>query len=338
MSVIGNEFSGLPIADLIGGPLKAACDAQVRLATATANFINAVGFNPVLGPNGKPTGQMQPRQVDFSFWKPLPIQSEVLATGTVTLALVQNKTDADATAVPVKVGPIMISGVDLLNGQVVSYNLNLGLTARDIASKINDVSAANADATKKYLASAGGGTITITAPAGSGSKLNSKAIAATVAPDSSILTATCSTLTGGVDADTEAKVQKVALSVPFLAIVNVPSLMVKTVDITFDMEVKSSESHKDDQSVEVAADVGIHMDFGIVSADVKIHAAISSHQENTRSTDRSAKYHVQVTARDDGMPEGLSRVLDILQRSIAPVGVDTPKSLSDAHIAQKTLN
>ena len=111
--------------------------------------------------------------------------------------------------------------------------------------------------------------------------------------------------------------------------------MVKTVDVVFDMEVKSSESHKDDKSMEASLDATAKVGWGPFSAEVKIHGAISAHQENTRSTDRSAKYHVQVHASDDGMPEGLSRVLDILQKAIAPVSVSKPTSLAVANVAQK---
>ena len=41
---LAEQVSGLPMEELIGGPLRAACDAQVELARATADFINAVGF------------------------------------------------------------------------------------------------------------------------------------------------------------------------------------------------------------------------------------------------------------------------------------------------------
>ncbi len=41
---IANQFSGLPMASLIGDPLQAACDAQLQLANATANFIKTVGM------------------------------------------------------------------------------------------------------------------------------------------------------------------------------------------------------------------------------------------------------------------------------------------------------
>src|SRR4051794_15729793 len=129
MSVIGNEFSGLPIADLIGGPLYAACDAQVRLAKATSDFINTVGFNPEIGADGKPTGKLEPRQVDFSFWQPLPISkmqsSEVLATATVTLAGTTGSVDS-----------ITIDGVEVLDAPV-PFNGDTTQTAHDVAAKIN---------------------------------------------------------------------------------------------------------------------------------------------------------------------------------------------------------
>lgn len=325
MSVIGNEFSGLPIQDLIGGPLKAACDAQVRLATATANFINTVGFNPELDANKKRTGKLVPRQVDFSFWKPLPLKPEVLATGTVTLPGTMKAAD---TADSIQVG-----GEANILVAPVPFDSTLEKTAQAVATAIN-----SGNNPRKYLASASGATVTIQAPPGTGATFNGKVIAANGNINGAANTAfAVANLAGGIDADKEATVQKVALSVPFLAIVNVPSLMIKNVDITFDMEVKSSESHKDDLSEEVSADVGVKINFGIISADVKIHASVSAHQENTRSTDRSAKYHVDVSARDDGMPEGLSRVLDMLQKAIAPVGIGPATTLAAANIGNQAL-
>lgn len=220
MSEMGNEFSGLPMDQLIGAPLRAACDAQVMLAKASANFINDVGFTPEIDKDGKTlTGKLVPRQVEFSFWQPKPIDPN--------------------------------------------------------------------------------------------------------APKSA-------------DGSQTTQVQKVVLSVPFLSIVNVPSLMVKTVNVTFDMEVKSSESHKDDSSQEAGFEGTAKYNAGLFSCEVKVHGSVSSHQENTRSTDRSAKYHVDVQARDDGMPEGLARILDMLQKSIAPVSVSAPVKVADAKIVQKT--
>ncbi len=331
MSVIGNEFSGLPIADLIGGPLKAACDAQVRLAKATADFITSVGFNPELDSSAKPTGKLVPRQVDFSFWQPIPLNKpEVLASGTITFA--GGDSTSAVTGIKVGTGTSAIEILTVASAPPVPGGATAAETATAVAAQINRLSSS-----PKYTASASAASVTITASPGTGASANGLAITPTVTAGTGTvgLTATSGSLSGGSDAGGETQVQKVVLSVPFLAVVNVPALMVKTVDIVFDMEVKSSESHKDDKSMEASLDATAKVGWGPFSVEVKIHGAVSAHQENTRSTDRSAKYHVQVQARDDGMPEGLSRVLDILQKAIAPVSVSKATDLKTANVAQK---
>lgn len=199
MGTIAGEFKGLPMADLIGGPLAAACDAQVRLANATANFIKVVGFQP---PTGTSIGEddIGPiRNVSFTFTRPTPV------------------------------------------------------------------------------------------------------VPATTPPTSTTET--------------------VNLTVPLLACVTIPALSVKTVDIVFDMEVKSSTSSKSstDEALSVKADASAK--WGVAKVSVSIQGSVATHKENTRSTDNSAKYHVQVTASDTGMPEGLRRVLDIMNSAIVPVPV-----------------
>jgi len=182
---MSDQFGGLPMDQLIGGPLKAACDSQVQLAKATADFIQNVGLET------DANGVMKARTVDFTYTKP-----------------------------------------------------------------VNDG-------------------------------------------------------TGGY---TEVTNQ---LDVPILAILNTPSLQVKEVEVDFTMEVKSSTSEKSSRDYEAAMDTHVKAGWGPVSVDVKIHGSISAKSENVRSSDNSAKYNVKVIARDDGMPEGLKRCLDIVQSAIA---------------------
>jgi len=194
------------MADLIGGPLIAASDAQVTLANATASFIKTVGFLP-------------------------------------------------------------------------KY---------DNAGKINpdDPYGSVRTATFKFNRPVGGAT-----------------------PDSK---------TGLVPVET------VELEVPLLAIVKIPSLSIVNVDITFDMEVKSSESSKESDSKSGSLEAEASVGWGPFKASVKISGSISSAKESARSTDSSAKYHVEVHATDSGMPEGLSRVLDMMNASIAPKAITAP--------------
>ena len=182
---MSDQFGGLPMDQLIGGPLKAACDSQVQLAKATADFIQNVGLET------DSNGVVKARTVDFTYTKP-----------------------------------------------------------------VND----------------------------------------------------------GAGGYTEVTNQ---LDVPILAILNTPSLQVKEVEVDFTMEVKSSTSEKSSRDYEAAMDTHVKAGWGPVSVDVKIHGSISAKSENTRSSDNSAKYNVKVIARDDGMPEGLKRCLDIVQSAIA---------------------
>ena len=183
---MSDQFGGLPMDQLIGGPLKAACSAQTLLAKASSDFIKDVGLNDAGG------GNMSARTVDFSFNK--PVQG---ADGATTM-------------------------------------------------------------------------------------------------------------------------EKVYLQVPLLAIINTPSLSVKEAEVRFTMEVKSSTSSKTTSDTKAELTAHAKYNAGLFSCDVTVHGSVANHSENSRKSDNSAKYDVKVVARDDGPPEGLMKVLDMLNDAIAP--------------------
>ena len=99
------------------------------------------------------------------------------------------------------------------------------------------------------------------------------------------------------------------LTVPLLAIINIPSLSVKKVIIDFEMEVKQQTQHKSKLAANTTLSVKSNF-WSPVSASIT--GSVSTSKETTRKTDNSAKYSVHVEARDDGPPEGLAKVLNIL--------------------------
>ncbi len=113
--------------------------------------------------------------------------------------------------------------------------------------------------------------------------------------------------------------EDVNLNVPLLAVVKVPALSVDAVDITFDMEVKSSESHADSNDTNVGFDANAGLKIGPFSMNVSVKGSVASHKENTRSSDNSAKYHVEVHASQGELPEGLARVLDMMAQAVTPL-------------------
>ena len=210
---MSDQFQGLPMDSLIGGPLTAACDSQVQLARATADFIKVIGFLPPSDGTTDPNAVGGIRTATFKFKRPVEI--------------------------PLKPG-----------------------AGNPIIPDIQE--------------------------------------------------------------------EEVELEVPLLAIVNVPNLSISTVDITFDMEVKSSFETKSSSDAEAALQGEAKVGWGPFSVKVSVQGKVSSHKESTRKSDNSAKYHVAVHAEDRGMPEGLARVMDILNTSIAPRKVGNPKKIADS--------
>jgi hypothetical protein len=90
------------------------------------------------------------------------------------------------------------------------------------------------------------------------------------------------------------------------------------------MEVKSSFSSHESTDMSASASADMKFGWGCFSATVHIQGSVASHKDQTRSSDNSAKYHVEVKAEDKGMPEGMARVLDILQSAVAPRKVSAP--------------
>lgn len=210
---MADQFKGLPMGDLIGGPLMAACDAQVKLANSTANFIKVIGFLP-------------------------PTDAEL-------------KTDENAV------------------GEV-----------RNVSFKF-------------------------TRPAQAALPLDAST------PGSPIYQ------------------EEVEIEVPLLSVVKIPSLSITTVDVNFQMEVKSSFSETTSKKSEGKFSASASVGWGVFSAKVSVSGSVSSSKDTQRKSDNSAKYTVSVHAEDAGMPEGLARVLDIMQAAAAPKSVGAPKQVTE---------
>lgn len=106
--------------------------------------------------------------------------------------------------------------------------------------------------------------------------------------------------------------EEMQVEIPLLAVVPVPNLQVDEVNLHFDIEVKQSERR------ESSMDLNAGASGKLGALKVGITGSVSAHQTNTRSTDNSAKYHVDIRAANHGTPEGLARVLDLIAAGITP--------------------
>lgn len=98
------------------------------------------------------------------------------------------------------------------------------------------------------------------------------------------------------------------ISVPILAILKIPSLYINKADISFILEVdgKIKETNNTNTNNE-------SMPFTLVGK-------LSSKQKSERTTNRSATYTLAISAIDEGVPEGLARLLDLLT-SVVPTSL-----------------
>ena len=116
----------------------------------------------------------------------------------------------------------------------------------------------------------------------------------------------------------EQTVQTLYSKVPMLPLVPLPSLAITSADIEFTMEVKTSEVDKSSTDTETSASVSASGGFWEMKYSVSMAGKVSTHKENTRSTDNSAKYNVKVHAEQLPATEGMLKSSDYLTQMLEP--------------------
>ena len=124
---------------------------------------------------------------------------------------------------------------------------------------------------------------------------------------------------------------KQMVKMPLLTMVTIPNLSISDVKVHFDMEVKShsqnTETHDDKEEnqsgAEVHASVSGHfwgIGFQAGGSHHNSHTGtVTTHSENTRSTDFSARYSIDVEATQNPPAEGLARFTQMLASTLEPV-------------------
>ena len=138
--------------------------------------------------------------------------------------------------------------------------------------------------------------------------------------------------------------QKVQM--PLLPLVTIPNFSLDTMEIDFMMEIKTSEStttsDKSDSSTEssVGTDTKAEVSFGFwgvkgsastsVQTNSKTSGTVSSSKDTQRSSDQSAKYHINVKAKQNEPAEGMAKFTQILSSIIEPITVPGGQNPADA--------
>ncbi len=118
------------------------------------------------------------------------------------------------------------------------------------------------------------------------------------------------------------------LTVPLLAIVPIPFIRINDMNISFEYSIKDIQTSESKSEKNVSTEV--KGKYWFVSATVK--GSYSNQNVNKRETDQRATLKITVNALQDKMPEGLGKVLDLLQDSmkVVPLSSGTTVSLPPA--------
>lgn len=124
-------------------------------------------------------------------------------------------------------------------------------------------------------------------------------------------------------------------NLPLLTIIPINSLGVDNVDITFEMEVKSSfseeQTEKTETAIKASASFEVKAGWGPVSATIKGSASYDHNDSSTHSThyqkSNSAKYTVNVHAGQLPVPKGVNTIIEAYTNAIQPL--ELPKDSSE---------
>lgn len=126
--------------------------------------------------------------------------------------------------------------------------------------------------------------------------------------------------TGGPPTTTKTtKIVPSKITAPLLSIVPIPFIRITDMSIDFEYQIKDVETKQND--TEAGVEGSVSGEFW--GAKVEIKGSYSTRSSNKRETDRRATLRISVNAAQDNIPEGLSRVLDILHDSMRVVPTGT---------------
>lgn len=102
------------------------------------------------------------------------------------------------------------------------------------------------------------------------------------------------------------------LSVPLMTMIPVPYIRIEKMTTHFDFKISSTIIEKDHKEKKVFA----HAKYNAWFASASIHGHVGSSHDVDDKLNREANLKIDVTAVQDQMPQGLSKVLDIFTEAI----------------------
>jgi hypothetical protein len=110
---------------------------------------------------------------------------------------------------------------------------------------------------------------------------------------------------------------KVQVQAPLLGLAPIPALLVEDVNIDFQLEVKASNRTTDKETASGTAE----LKYDWYKGSLTVRGEVSASRENTRSTDHTAKYQVNVRARQQPPTDGMAKLMGLLASAVEPISI-----------------
>ncbi len=107
------------------------------------------------------------------------------------------------------------------------------------------------------------------------------------------------------------KTKKVSVNVPYMTLVDAPSLAIETVDVSFDLRIHTSSNYKEIQHIKDSRGRKVEVE----KDKIDIETSLSNSTSGERKSDTSARYKFKLTAKKQERSEALTRIMDILTES-----------------------
>lgn len=285
----GQELSSIDFSGMIGGPLSAIVDAQSKAALSTVDFVKSIGFTP--DTEDETTGEIKPGEpVYVSFKYPKMVEPYQPAVKGKPKTVTINK-----------------AGKDYVNGDVLNVN---------------------------------GVSVTVTSVGGTGD-------VTAIAPNldtSGITAVTDAAATGGAGsgasfditvedvAAVPAKFEEMRLQVPIITMMPIPFIRVEEGNIDFNAKITSMEYKRVGSKFKFSSGFSFsnkntNKNYALGLGSINYNENVNtiklktnvSYQRSTRQghkIDKTFHLGVKVKVSQDEMPEGMEKLLGILEDAI----------------------
>lgn len=293
-----DEVSSINFGAIIGGALNAVVSAQKESAETTVDFVRRVGFKPgqIDAQTGREISVGDPICVSFSYDKEVS-PSQVQNTRNITVTV------SDGGSGYTNEKPVTIA----IGGNIIS-DANVKLTSNGAIEAVE-------------LTSIPSGSYIIDGAAVTASQEQADGTVNTSAKLELSVTETETAI--------PALYQKMQIEVPILTMMPIPFIKIDHTDIEFNVKINSitnsNSTDTSNSSVTTDSSAGYKGWWGF-HASTNLKTSVSNQKTSSSGEEVKKDYslNIKVHAVQDDIPEGMSRILDILEQSITTKVISQP--------------